>query len=183
MKYRRLKTLDSTGVPILRYYELEDTVAYANAFYEIADNKATKITGTPTGDLIGFSHGGNNLAKGLIFLDINPTVVYMGILGEEDTDRPDIGAIVNGYQRVIDTHYDGDEDVSGKGLDPDEWGIETMDNPYYLFTIVQPEGTPAADEIDDTEAGEISGVNPYQVAVPQDEGRENDTPGESDDNP
>lgn len=159
MKYQRLKSIDGSGT-IMRYYELADDVAYANAFYGIADGKASKIEGTASGfGLIGFSHGGNNLAEGLIFLDINPNVVYMGILGEEDEGRPAIGEVVNGYQKVIDTHYDGDENVSGKGTNPEEWGVERLTNPYYLFTIVQPDGDAFASEMDDAEAGEVSGVN------------------------
>lgn len=159
MKYQRLKSIDGSGT-IMRYYELADDVAYANAFYKIANGKATKIVGTVSGAaLIGFSHGGNNLAEGLIFLDINPNVVYMGILGDEDTGRPAIGELVNGFQRVIDTHYDGDEGVSGKGTDPEEWGIERLTNPYYLFTIEQPEASAFSGSMNDEEAGEVSGVN------------------------
>ena len=159
MKYQRLKSIDGSGT-IMRYYELADDVAYTNAFYKIANGKATKIVGTVSGAaLIGFSHGGNNLAEGLIFLDINPSVVYMGILGEEDEGRPAIGELVNGFQRVIDTHYDGDAGVSGKGTAPEEWGVERLTNPYYLFVIEQPEASAFASEMDDTEAGEISGDN------------------------
>lgn len=166
MKYQRLKSIDGSGT-IMRYYELADDVAYANAFYKIANGEATKIVGTVSGAaLIGFSHGGNNLAEGLIFLDINPNVVYMGILGDEDTGRPAIGELVNGFQRVIDTHYDGDEGVSGKGTDPEEWGIERLTNPYYLFTIEQPEATAFSGSIDDEEAGEVSGVNPNEKKKP-----------------
>lgn len=155
MKYQRLKSIDGSGT-IMRYYEVNGT-AFANAFYGIKDNKATKIVGAVGADveLIGFSHGGNNLAKGLLFLDINPSIVYMGILEEGDAGRPNIGEVVNGYQKVIDTHYDADGTI-GKGTDPEEWGIERLTSPYYLFTIVQPEGTAAA-AIDDTNAGEISG--------------------------
>ena len=159
MKYQRLKSIDGSGT-IMRYYELADDVAYANAFYKIANGKATKIVGTVSGAaLIGFSHGGNNLAEGLIFLDINPNVVYMGILGDEDTGRPAIGELVNGFQRVIDTHYDGDEGVSGKGTAPEEWGIERLTNPYYLFTIEQPKASAFSGSMNDEEAGEVSGVN------------------------
>ena len=150
-EYRRLKSIDGSGT-IMRYYELEDDVAYTNCFYEIKDNKAAKINGTPTGGLIGFSHGGNALVKGCLFLDINPSVVYMAIL-EDGDDKPNIGDVVNGYQKVIDTHYD-DDTASGKGTEPDEWGIETLDNPYYLFTIIQPEGSEAT--IDDENAGTVT---------------------------
>lgn len=150
-EYRRLKSIDGSGT-IMRYYELKDDLAYTNCFYEIKDGKAEKIEGAASGNLIGFSHGGNALAKGLIFLDINPSVVYMGIL-EDDEEGPAIGDIVNGYQKVIDTHYD-DDTASGKGTNPEEWGIETLDNPYYLFTIVQPEGSEAT--VDDAEAGTLT---------------------------
>jgi hypothetical protein len=163
MKYQRLKSIDGSGT-IMRYYELAESedVAYANAFYGITGNKAAKISGNVNeGDyeLIGFSHGGGNLASGLIFLDINPSVVYMGILEEADSGRPNIGEVVNGYQKVIDTHYDGDAGVSGKGTNLEEWGIERLpDAPYYLFTLVQAAGT-AFGEITDANAGEISGGN------------------------
>lgn len=150
MKYQRLKSIDGSGT-IMRYYELADgEEAYTNVFYEVASNKCAKISGTPTGELIGFSHGGDRLVNGCMLLDINPSIVYMGIFEEGEESRPNIGEIVNGYQKVIDTHYDNDE-VSGKGTNPKEWGIERLDNPYYLFTIVQPTGT--STEVDDSTAG------------------------------
>ena len=156
MKYQRLKSTDGTG-SIIRYYKLTDDVAYCNAFYKIVDGEATKISGSGEGAaLIGFSHGGNNLAKGLIFLDIGETPVYMGIFEEGEDTRPEIGDLVNGYQRVIDTHYDGDEDVDGKN--DEGWGVEVLDNPYYLFVIEQPEAT-NTESVDDSGAGEVSGVN------------------------
>lgn len=161
MKYQRLKSIDGSGT-IMRYFKLDTGVAYTNAFYGITDNKASKIEGTVGEgvELIGFSHGGNRLAKGLIFLDINPSVVYMGILDNEEEDRPNIGEVVNGYQKVIDTHYDGDDGVYGKN--DDGFGVETMTNPYYLFTIVQPTGTDYASEIDDSDAG-APNVDPETV--------------------
>lgn len=157
MKYQRLKSIDGSGT-IMRYYKFTGDEAYTNAFYGVTDGVAEKIVGT-VGDgvqIIGFSHGGNNLAKGLILLDINPAIVYAAFLGEGE-DRPDIGDVVNGYQKVIDTHYDGDNGVYGKN--DDLFGVERLDAPYYLFTIVQPEGTEYASEVDDDDAGEISGTN------------------------
>ena len=160
MKYRRLKSIDGSGT-IMRYYKIEDgTEALANTFYGVNSNsKVERIEGTVGNGvtLIGFSHGGDRLAKGLVFLDINPSIVYMGILGDGE-DRPKIGDVVNGYQRVIDTHYDGDEGVDGKN--DDEFGVETLDNPYYLFTIIQPDGTAYASEIDDSDSGEEPGPVP-----------------------
>jgi len=161
MKYQRLKSIAGDGT-IMRYYKLAaGEPAVANVFYGVNENgEVEKIEGT-VGEgvtLIGFSHGGDRLAKGLIFLDINPAIVYMGILGEGEDDRPEIGEIVNGYQRVIDTHYDGDDGVYGKN--DFGFGVETLTNPYYLFTIVQPEGTEYSSEIDDSEAGENPGPAP-----------------------
>lgn len=157
MKYQRLKSIDGSGT-IMRYYKFTGDEAYANAFYGVTDGVAAKIEGT-VGDgvqIIGFSHGGNNLAKGLLFLDINPAIVYAAFVGEGE-DRPDIGDVVNGYQKVIDTHYDGDDGVYGKN--DDLFGVERLDAPYYLFIIVQPEGTKYASEVDDDDAGETSGTN------------------------
>ena len=158
MKYQRLKSIDGSGT-IMRYYKLGDDIAYCDAFYGVTDGVAEKIEGT-VGEgvqIIGFSHGGNNLAEGLLFLDINPAIVYAAFLGEGE-DRPDIGDVVNGYQKVIDTHYDGDDGVDGKN--DYGFGEEHLDAPYYLFTIVQPEGTEYASVIDDDDAGEVSGINP-----------------------
>lgn len=174
MKYQRLKSIDGSGT-ITRYYTLDSdqAAAYANAFYGVASNqKVQKLEGTASGmTLIGFSHGGANLVEGCVLLDINPNVVYMGILEDEDAGRPAIGDIVFGYQRVIDTHYDGDEDWTGKGTNPTEWGVETLNNPYYLFTIVQPEGNAYEGEtISDEGAGELSGGN--FPAYPVDPGRD-----------
>jgi hypothetical protein len=42
----------------------------------------------------------------------------MGILGEGE-DRPAIGDVVNGYQKVVGIHYDGDD-----GYNPGEFGVE-----------------------------------------------------------
>lgn len=160
-EYRRLKSIDGSGT-IMRYYELkDDEAAYTNCFYKIASNKATKLTGSGEGaELIGFSHGGNALVDGCILLDINPAVVYMGILEDGETG-PDIGDLVNGYQRVIDTHYDNDS-TSGKGTLPEEWGIETLDNPYYLFVIEQPAATNEA-SVTDTDTGTLT---PHQKVTP-----------------
>lgn len=173
MKYRRLKTTNSTGVPILRYYKLADgQLAYANAFYYLKDGEATKIEGTVSknAQIIGFSHGGDRLAKGLIFLDTNETVLYMAILGEGE-GRPKIGEVVNGYQKVVDTHY---EEESAEGKNGEKWGVEYLDVPYYVFKIVQPEGTEYATEIDDGDAGE-------RHAYPVDPGRESEPADSGDD--
>ena len=151
MKYRRLKSLDGTG-SILRYYKLaEGETAYCNCFYEVDTNgEAKKISGTPTqGNLIGFSHGGNSLAKGLILLDIGETPLYMGILAEGVTG-PNIANLVNGYQVVVDTHYEED----GEGKNDDGFGVEELDNPYYVFNIKQ--NVTATASVDDADAGEIS---------------------------
>lgn len=150
-EYRRLKSITGDGT-IMRYYDLaSDEDAYTNAFYGIASEKASKIEGEVSGaDIIGFSHGGNALVEGKILLDINPHIVYMCLLDDDDA-RPAIGDLVNGYQRVIDTHYDGDDGVT-KGP---EWGVETLDNPYYIFTIEQPtlENT---EDITDDNAGTLT---------------------------
>ena len=158
MKYRRLKTLDSTGVPVMRYYKLADGEdALCNCFYKIVNGEAVKIEGEKTGAaLVGFSHGGNNLAKGLMLLDINETPLYMGILGEDEETRPAIGDLVNGYQRVVDTHYDGDEGVNGKN--DYGWGVEDMDNPYYIFHIEQNMYGSGDATVDDEDAGEKSPI-------------------------
>lgn len=136
-EYRRLKSKDGSD-SVTRYYELKaGEEAYTNAFYEVVSGKATKISGAASGDgPVGFSFGGNALVDGCILLDINEQALYMCLLDDDDT-APAIGDLVNGYQRVIDTHYD-DDSASGKGTNPSEWGVEHLDNPYYVFNIEQP---------------------------------------------
>lgn len=155
MKYRRLKSIDGSGT-IMRYFKLDEgEEALANAFYGTKDGVAERIEGTASGyDWIGFSHGGDNLNKGEIFLDVNPAIEYMAILGEAEA-RPAVGEVVNGYQKVIAVHYDGDD-----GVDNGEFGVETLDNPYYVFVIVQPDGSAFASEVDDSDAGEETGRSP-----------------------
>lgn len=155
MKYRRLKSIAGDGT-IMRYFKLDDgEEALTNVFYGIKDGAAERIEGTASGyGLIGFSHGGDKLNKGDILLDVNPAIEYMAILGEGD-DRPAIGDVVNGYQKVIAIHYDGDD-----GVDNGEFDREVLDNPYYVFTIVQPDGSAYASEVDDSDAGEVSGGGP-----------------------
>jgi len=151
MKYRRLKSIAGDGT-ITRYFYLDESEeALANCFYGVKESGLVeRIEGTASGyTIIGFSHGGDKLVKGQILLDVNPAIEYMGILGEAE-DRPIVGEVVNGYQKVIATHYDGDD---GADIGP-EWGVEVLDNPYYVFTIVQPDGSAYASEIDDSDAGE-----------------------------
>lgn len=150
MKYRRLKSLDGTG-SITRYYKLaEGELGYCNCFYEVDNNgEAKKISGTPTtGNIIGFSHGGNSFAKGLILLDIGETPLYMGILAEGET-QPAITNLVNGYQEVVDVHYEEE------GLNDDGFGVEELDRPYYIFHIKQTDAT-NTQSVDDSAAGELS---------------------------
>lgn len=153
MKYRRLKSIAGDGT-ITRYFDLDtQEEALCNAFYGVKNNVAERIEGTASGyGIIGFSHGGDNLVKGKILLDVNPAIEYMAILGSDD-DRPKIGDVVNGYQKVQAIHYDGDD-----GYNPGEFGVENLDAPYYIFTIVQPAGSSYASEVDDSGAGETSGT-------------------------
>ena len=141
IKYQRLKSLDGSD-SVTRYFPLkEGEDAYVNCFYEVVNNAATKIKGAASGDgIIGFSFGGNKLNVGEIFLDPDEDALYMGYLEDGDT-KPDIGDLINGYQRVIDVHDDGD-----------------MDEPYYVFKIEQPAAS-STGSITDDDAGTLV---PYQ---------------------
>lgn len=105
MKYARLKTTNGTGT-IMRYFDLaEGQKAEANNFYEVVGGVAKKLAdGTkPTGNIIGFSHGGDKLVKGKIFLDINPAVVYVAQV-ENAEALPTVNTVIDGYKKVIDVH-------------------------------------------------------------------------------
>lgn len=140
MRYNKLKSIDGSD-SVTKYYKLDtDEEALANVFYGVKDGVAERIEGTASGyDIIGFSHGGDKVVKGKILLDINPQIAYIVKLGENES-RPEVGEVVNGYQRVIAVNYENDP----------EW----LDNPYYVCTIVQPDGSAFATEIDDSDAGE-----------------------------
>ena len=105
MKYARLKTINGTGT-IMRYFTLaEEETAESNVFYEVLNGKAQKIADgvTPTGNIIGFSHGGDKLIKGEIFLDVNPAVVYVAKV-ETAENLPAVNDVIDGYKKVIDVH-------------------------------------------------------------------------------
>lgn len=105
MKYARLKTINGTGT-IMRYFDLADgELAIENNFYEVIEGKAKAIAdgATPTGNIIGFSHGGDKLVKGKIFLDINPAVVYIAKV-ETAEELPVVNDAIDGFKKVIDVH-------------------------------------------------------------------------------
>ena len=134
-KYQRLKSDDGSD-SVTRYFPLaDDEEAYTNCFYGIADDEASKIEGTASGvDLIGFSFGGNNVVGGKILLDYSEHALYMCRI-EEGDEKPSIGDLINGYQRVVDVHDN-----------------EDMDEPYYVFRIEQPSASNTG-TIDDDDAG------------------------------
>ena len=105
MKYARLKSTNGSGT-IMRYFDLADNeLAIDNYFYEVVDGKAKKIEDgtTPTGNIIGFSHGGDKLIKRKILLDINPAIVYSALV-ENAGELPTVGTIIDGFKKVIDVH-------------------------------------------------------------------------------
>ncbi len=105
MKYARLKTTNGTGT-IMRYFDLaEGQEAKANNFYEVVGGVAKIVNegSTPTGNIVGFSHGGDKLIKGKIFLDINPAVVYVAKVDEAGS-LPKVNDVIDGFKKVIDVH-------------------------------------------------------------------------------
>ena len=100
MNYKRLKSTNGSGT-IMRYFDLADgQEAKTNVFYEIVDGKAEEIAdgSTPTGTIIGFSHGGDKLVEGKILLDVNPAIVYIASDVEE---LPTVGAVIDGFKKVL----------------------------------------------------------------------------------
>lgn len=68
------------------------------AFYEIVEGKAQKVSGEPTGNIVGVCiGGGDKIEKGKIMLDIDPTSIY-----EEayDDEAPTIGSVID-YVKVV----------------------------------------------------------------------------------
>ena len=102
MNYKRLKSIDGSGT-IMRYFDLaEGQEAKANVFYEIVSGKAKEIAegATPTGAVIGFSHGGDKLVKDEILLDVNPAIVYVATVANAEA-LPTVGTKVNGFKKVL----------------------------------------------------------------------------------
>ncbi len=88
------------GVILFPLKENEEVVN--GAVYEVNDGKASKVTGTPTGALIGVCMGGDKVEKGKIMLDIDPTSIFL----EKYTEVPTIGAFVDGCKLVIGVDTD-----------------------------------------------------------------------------
>ena len=100
MNYKRLKSIDGSGT-IMRYFDLaEGQEAKTNVFYEIVSGKAKEIAegSTPTGKIIGFSHGGDKLVEGKLLLDVNPAIVY---IASDVEDLPTVGTVLNGFKKVL----------------------------------------------------------------------------------
>ena len=102
MDYRRYKSIDGSGT-IMRYFDLaEGQEAKANVFYEIISGKAKEVAegATPTGTIIGFSHGGDKLVEGKLLLDVNPAIVYLATVENKEA-LPTVGAVLNGFKKVL----------------------------------------------------------------------------------
>lgn len=100
MNYKRLKSTNGSGT-IMRYFDLADAQeAKTNVFYEILNGKAKEIadSATPTGTIIGFSHGGDKLVEGKILLDVNPAIVY---IASEVSELPTVGTVIDGFKKVL----------------------------------------------------------------------------------
>jgi len=68
------------------------------AFYEIVEGKAQKVSGEPTGNIVGVCiGGGDKIEKGHILLDIDPTSIYE----EPYEEKPTIGTIIDYTKLVI----------------------------------------------------------------------------------
>lgn len=81
------------------YFPLKDGEEVENgAVYEIVGGVAQKVESAVTGNIIGVCAGGNNIRKGYIMLDIDPTAVFR----EEYTSKPTIGEYVDGCKLVVD---------------------------------------------------------------------------------
>ena len=81
------------------YFPLKENEEVKNgAVYEIVSGKAQKVTSTVTGDLLGVCVGGNEMRKGYIMLDIDPTSVFKDTY---ESEVPTIGAFVDNCKLVL----------------------------------------------------------------------------------
>ena len=100
MNYKRSKSIDGSGT-IMRYFDLADgQEAKTNVFYEIVGGKAQEVMegSTPTGKIVGFSHGGDKLVERKILLDVNPAIVY---IASEVDSLPNVGDLIDGFKKVL----------------------------------------------------------------------------------
>lgn len=100
MNYKRFKSTNGSGT-IMRYFDLADgQEAKTNVFYEIVEGKAKEIAdgSTPTGTIIGFSHGGDKLVEGKLLLDVNPAIVY---IASNVAEMPAVGEVIDGFKTVL----------------------------------------------------------------------------------
>lgn len=71
------------------------------AVYEIVSGKAQKVTSTITGKLIGVCIGGDNIRKGYVMLNIDPTTVYKEAYS---STAPTIGEYTDKCKLVINVN-------------------------------------------------------------------------------
>ena len=89
------------------YFPLKTNEAVTNgAVYEIVSGKAQKIGSSITGNILGVCAGGDNVRKGFIMLDIDPTAVFKEAYS---STAPTIGAYVDKCKLVIGVDTDNTE--------------------------------------------------------------------------
>lgn len=76
----------------------------SGAVYEIVSGKAQKVASTgATGDLFGVCEGGDNVRKGYVMLDIDPTSVFTEAYA---STAPTLGTFVDGCKLVTNVDTD-----------------------------------------------------------------------------
>ena len=88
----------NTSEAIIHFPLKEGEEVVEGAFYEVVNGYAQKVTGEPSGNIIGVCYGGGDkVEKGHILLDIDPTSIY-----QESYDvKPTIGEIIDYVKLVI----------------------------------------------------------------------------------
>lgn len=88
----------NTSEAILHFPLKSGETVEEGKFYEVVDGYAQKVSGEPTGNIVGMCYGGGDkIEKGHILLDVDPTSIYE----EPYTDSaPTIGSII-GYTKLV----------------------------------------------------------------------------------
>lgn len=75
----------------------ESEVVELGAIYEVTAGFAQKVSEAPTSAIFGVCIGGDQVEKGKIMLDIDPTSIFL----EKYETKPTLGEVVDGCKAVI----------------------------------------------------------------------------------
>lgn len=90
--------LTNTSTRMILFPLAEGEEVVYGAVYEVGSTGATKVTTSPTSDIIGVAMGGDKIEKGKIMLDIDQTSIFEEAYGET---APEVGSYVLDCKLVL----------------------------------------------------------------------------------